>query len=77
MKAIKKSNVFHLTVTIQELDKLIFFNLLAASVQSVLESSSSNSSVTQEPTVCAQLLSSYHYQHLGKGDAVFACQVTY
>lgn len=46
------------------------------SVQSVMESSSSSSSVMQEPTVCAQLLSSHHYQHLTKvSDAdPFSCQ---
>ncbi|XP_021923290.1 neutral and basic amino acid transport protein rBAT-like isoform X2 [Zootermopsis nevadensis] len=46
------------------------------SVQSVMESSSSSSSVMQEPTVCAQLLSSHHYQHLTKASDVdpFACQ---
>ncbi|PSN49530.1 hypothetical protein C0J52_04977 [Blattella germanica] len=46
------------------------------SVHSVMESSSSSSSVTQEPTVCAQLLSSHHYQHLTKASDVdsFACQ---
>jgi hypothetical protein len=47
------------------------------SVQSVMESSSSSSSVMQEPTVCAQLLSSHHYQHLTKASDAdpFACQV--
>ncbi|PNF16754.1 hypothetical protein B7P43_G00865 [Cryptotermes secundus] len=46
------------------------------SVQSVMESSSSSSSVMQEPTVCAQLLSSHHYQHLTKASDVdpFSCQ---
>jgi len=48
------------------------------SVQSVMESSSSSSSVMQEPTVCAQLLSSHHYQHLSKANDVdpFSCQVS-
>lgn len=48
------------------------------SVQSVMESSSSSSSVIQEPTVCVQLLSPHHYQHLTKASDVdpFSCQVT-
>ncbi|XP_067010110.2 amino acid transporter heavy chain SLC3A1 [Anabrus simplex] len=39
----------------------------ASSVQSMVESSSSGSSVLQEPTACAQLLNNHHYQHLTKG----------